>query len=379
MEAEAEETVFDAQSRPMAAPVEEAELDGEIVIYNPVDHRIHHLDARAAMVWQLLDGEATLGQLAADIAEVFSTPVETVTADLVALAEELHGEGLLVDSSSGRLDPYPADHLSDPPNPCDSDARHLRFGDWFSVRLGDRDVALRTSPGLTGSVRDLLAAHLTDVEPANVGAHFSAYVPGDLGEVNRLYHGSCPMTRSVDPARVLRSLVGHAAMGLPALDGTVSLFARAAIIDEERAVILPHVLDAAIQGYDARLRQRGVVLTDAPVLDLDLERAEVVLRDHLGLGAALDDLVADLPRRRHEAPPAEGRYPISQWWFVHYLGEPGPASRAQAARRAAQVIDPGHDLDGAFLRRLAGLFDNVDAQVGDMQHTNPLTLLVGPG
>jgi hypothetical protein len=63
---------------------------------------------------------------------------------------------------------------------------------------------------------------------------------------------------------------------------------------------------------------------------------------------------------------------------VHYLGEPGPAPRAQAVRRAAQVIDPGHDLDGAFFRRLAGLFDGVEAHVADMQQQNPLTLLLDP-
>jgi hypothetical protein len=379
VEADAQQITFDETSRPMTAPVEEAELDGEMVLYNPVDHRIHHLDPRATIVWQLFDGDATIGELAADIADVFDTPVDTVTADLITLAEDLHGEGLLVDSSSGRLDPYPADHLSDPPNPCDSDAGRLQFGDWLTVRLADRDVALRTSPALSDPLRELLVDHHVDTDPTEVGAHFSAYLPGDLGEVNRLYHGFCPMTRSVDPARVLRSLVGHAAMALPAIDGAVSLFARAAIIDGERAVILPHLLDPAIQTYDARLRQRGIVLTDAPVLDLDLERCEVVLRDHLGLGSALDDLVGDLPRRRREPPPADGRYPISQWWFVHYLGEPGPASRAQAARRAAQVIDPGHDLDGAFFQRLALFFGKVDAQVGDMQKTNPLTLLLGPG
>lgn len=376
---ESPELTFDSTSRPIAAPVEEAELDGEMVLYNPSDHRIHHLDQRGAIVWQLLDGEATIGELAADIADVFSAPVEVVTADLLTLVEDLHGEGLLIDSSSGRFDPYPADHLSDPPNPCESDAESLVLGDWITVRLAEREVALRTSPSITEPLRRLLGDHVVDTDPASVGAHFSAYVPGDLAEVNRLYHGFCPMTRSVDPARVLRSLVGHAAMALPPLEGTVAVYARAAIIDGERAVMLPHVLDPAIQGYDARLRARGVVLTDAPTLDLDLERGEVNVRDHLGLGPAIDDLVASLPSRRREPPPAEGRYPIDRWWFVNYLGEPGPATKAQAVRRAAQVIDPGHDLDGPFFRRLAALFDQVDAQVGDMLHTNPLALLLDAG
>ncbi len=374
--AESLELTFDPASKPVAAPVEEAELDGETVLYNPVDHRIHHLDPRATLVWQLLDGDASIAELAADISDAFGAPRDEVTEDLLTLVTDLHAEGLLIDSASGRLEPYPADHLSDPPNPCDSDAGRLQFGDWLTVGLEGRSIALRTSPDLTAGLRDVLTTNLIDEDPTNAAAHFSAYVPGDPAQVNRLYHGSCPQTRSVDPARVLRSLVDHAAMALPPLEGTVAVFARAAIIDGERAVLLPHVLDPVIQKYDARLRQAGVVVTDAPLLDLDLDRREIVLRDRLGLGDALDRLAGQVPARRHEPPPSPGRYPIERWWFVHYLGEPGPAPRAQAVRRAAQVIDPGHDLDGEFFRRLGQFFTGVEALVADMQQENPLTLLL---
>lgn len=373
---ESQELTFDATSKPVAAPVEEAELDGETVLYNPVDHRIHHLDPRATLVWQLLDGDASIAELAADISDAFGAPPLEVTEDLLALVTDLHAEGLLIDSASGRFEPYPADHLSDPPNPCDSDASRLQFGDWLTIRLEGRSIALRTSPELTPGFRDVVAANLVDEDPTSAPAHFSAYVPGDPAQVNRLYHGSCPQTRSVDPARVLRSLVDHAAMVLPPLDGTVAVFARAAIIDGERAVLLPHVLDPLIQKYDARLRQEDVVITDAPILDLDLERREIILRDRLGLGDALDRLAGQVPGRRQEPPPPPGRYPLERWWFVHYLGEPGAAPRAQAVRRAAQVIDPGQDLDGAFFRRLGVFFTGVEALVADMQRENPLTLLL---
>jgi hypothetical protein len=375
--AEQQELEVDLEARPVAAPVEEAELDGELVLYNPVDHRIHHLDRTGSLVWQLLDGSATIAELIDDIAGVFGTPPAVVEQDVRALVTELHTEGLLLNSSSGRFEPYPADHLSDPPNPCESDVRRLELGEAFTIRVDGRDVALQVSPDLTSGLQEILREHLVDVDPAGAPAHFSAFVPGDDREVNRLYHGFCPRTRSVDPARVLRSLVDHAATALPALPGTVSVFARAAIIDGERAVLLPHVLDDSLKGWDARLRQAGIVLTDAPVLGLDLDTAEVVLADRLGFGPQLDELVASLPARRREPPPAPGRYPLERWWFVHYFGDPGPASRAQAARRAAQILDPGHDLDGAFFTRLGELFDRVDAQVGDMRETDPIRLLLG--
>jgi hypothetical protein len=376
--ADLQEPTLDPTAAPIAAPVEEAELDGEMVLYNPVDHRIHHLDQRATLVWHMLDGEATIAELAADIADAFGAPLDEVTADLLTLVGDLQAEGLLIDSASGRFEPYPADHLSDPPNPCESDAGRLTFGPWTTIGLAGRTIALRTSPELSDGLRSLLTEHLVDLDPAAAEAHLSAYVPGDPAQVNRLYHGSCPQTRSVDPARVLRSLADHAAMAMPPEPGPVGVYARAAIIDDRHAVLLPHVLDPLIQSYDARLRQEGIVITDAPVLDLDIERREILVRDRLGLGPALDDLARPLPARRREPTPAPGRYQLRRWWFVHYLGEPGPAPRAQAVRRAAQVIDPGHDLDGAFFRRLAGLFDGVEAHVADMQQQNPLTLLLDP-
>lgn len=371
---------FDRDACFVPADVVAAELDGEIVLYNPQDHRIHHLDRTGSIVWQLLDGEATLGELADDIADAFGAPVDVVEADLRALFEELHGEGLLADSEPGRVDePYPADHLSDPPNPCESDAGGLSFGEAFTVRIADRDVSLRTSPSLTDGLREVLREHVVDVDPATVPAHFSAYVPGDPRELNRLYHGFCPLTRSVDPARVLRSLVDHAAMALPPAEGTVSAYVRAAIIDGQRAVLLPHAFDRVLQRYDARLRVDGVVLTDAPVLGIDIDRREVVLSDRLGLGGALDALAADLPTRRSEPPPPAGRYPIERWWFMWFIGQPGPLSRAQATRRAAQAMDPGRDLDADVLHHISTLFDDgVEAIVGDLERANPITMLLGP-
>lgn len=375
--AEQQELELDQAARPVAAPVEEADLDGELVLYNPVDHRIHHLDRIGSIVWQLLDGQATIGELIDDLAAAFGSPRSVVEQDVGALIAELHSEGLLVNTSSGRFEPYPADHLSDPPNPCESDVGRLALGEAFTIRIEDRDVALRVSPDVTAGLKEILHGHLVDVDPADAPAHFSAFLPGDDREVNRLYHGFCPRTRSVDPARVLRSLVDHAATALPPLPGTVSVFARAAIIDGARAVLLPHVLDDSLKGWDARLRHAGIVLTDAPVFGLDLDTAEVVLTDRLGYGPQLDDLAASLPARRREPPPAPGRYPLERWWFVHYFGTPGPASRAQAARRAAQILDPGHDLDSAFFARVGELFERVDAQVGDMRETDPIRLLLG--
>jgi hypothetical protein len=376
--ADVQQLELQPDARPVAAPVEEALFDGELVLYNPVDHRIHHLDGAGALVWQLLDGSATVAELVEDIAAVFGTPTEQVEADVADLLQGLHGEGLLVNSSSGMIEPYPADHLSDPANPCDSDLPRLPMGEWTTIELAGRQVALRTSPDLTEGLRSILEPHRVDIDPDTAPAHFSAFVPGDANDVNRLYHGFCPQTRSVDPARVLRSLLDHAAMALPPPDGTVALFARVAIVDG-KAVVLPHMVDPGLNKWDARLRRVGVVVADAPVVGLDIAAREIVLEDRLGYGSAIDELVADRVARRREPPPPPGRYPLERWWFVHFFGQPGPASRAQAVRRAAQILDPGRDLDTAFFAELGELFEHVDAQVADMRATDPIRLLLGEG
>jgi hypothetical protein len=375
--AEQQELELDRGARPVAAPVEEALLDGELVLYNPVDHRIHHLDRTGALVWQLLDGTATVGELVDDIAEAFGAPAEQIEADVADILTSLAGEGLLEETSSGRMDPYPADHLSDPANPCDSDLPHLSMGDWITIAVNGRRVALRTTPALTDGLGTILDAHRSTFDPDEAEAHFSAFVSQDDRDVHRLYHGFCPRTRSVDPSRVLRSLVDHAAMALPAEPGTISLFARVAILDGQRAVVLPHMIDEGLQKWDARLRQAGVVLSDAPIVGLDIGAREIVLSDRLGYGAALDELAEGLPARRQEAPPAPGRYPIERWWFVHFFSQPGPATRAQAARRAAQILDPGRDLDAGFFEELGGFFEEIDAQIADMRKTDPIQMLLG--
>jgi len=177
--AEQQELHLDRSARPIAAPVEEALLDGEMVLYNPEDHRIHHLDRTGALLWQLLDGSATVGELADDIADAFGSPLQQVEADLAELLTGLEGEGLLLNTSSGRMDPYPADHLSDPADPCDSDLPRLTMGDWITIELSGREVALRTAPALTDGLREIVADHLVDIDPAGAAAHFSAFVSDD--------------------------------------------------------------------------------------------------------------------------------------------------------------------------------------------------------
>ena len=53
------------------------------------------LDRLGSLVWSVLDGRGTLGEISADLAEVFEAPVDQVGADVLELARKLAEAGLL--------------------------------------------------------------------------------------------------------------------------------------------------------------------------------------------------------------------------------------------------------------------------------------------
>jgi hypothetical protein len=74
------------------------ELDGEAVIYDEINGDLHRLNPTATLVFSLLDGSATLEELAHDIADAYSMPVDEVIVQVRELAEQLAASHLLVGS-----------------------------------------------------------------------------------------------------------------------------------------------------------------------------------------------------------------------------------------------------------------------------------------
>ena len=68
-------------------------LDGEAVIHRA--GRVHALDPVATLVWRCCDGDASVDQIAAELADVFAMPRATVTRDVATVVDELAALGLL--------------------------------------------------------------------------------------------------------------------------------------------------------------------------------------------------------------------------------------------------------------------------------------------
>jgi PqqD family protein of HPr-rel-A system len=71
------------------------QLDGEAVIYDEVSGELHHLNPSATLVFDLLDGTATVKELAADVAEAFGLSSGEVESQIRVLVRRFRALGLL--------------------------------------------------------------------------------------------------------------------------------------------------------------------------------------------------------------------------------------------------------------------------------------------
>ncbi len=61
------------------------EVGGEVVVYHIGSDTSYVLNPTSALAWQCFDGESTLGEILADIADVFDVELATVEADFVPI------------------------------------------------------------------------------------------------------------------------------------------------------------------------------------------------------------------------------------------------------------------------------------------------------
>lgn len=71
------------------------ELDGEAVIYDDANSRIHYLNPTATLVFSIFDGTATVRDLAQDIAQVYQVPPDEVEKQVRALLRDFRKANLL--------------------------------------------------------------------------------------------------------------------------------------------------------------------------------------------------------------------------------------------------------------------------------------------
>jgi hypothetical protein len=75
--------------------VSEQLVDGEVVLYDSAEERIHALNATAAFVWHRCDGTRGEAEIVAELAGLYPEHALAIASDVAALISTLVSEGLL--------------------------------------------------------------------------------------------------------------------------------------------------------------------------------------------------------------------------------------------------------------------------------------------
>ena len=83
------------------------EIEGEIIIVplasgiGDAEDELYTLNETGQAIWQQLDGEKTLAQVAAALTSAFDAPLDAIQADVLGFASELARRGILTVKPEG--------------------------------------------------------------------------------------------------------------------------------------------------------------------------------------------------------------------------------------------------------------------------------------
>ena len=64
-------------------------IDDELLLFHPTTTRIVYCNATAGLIWRLCDGERTVGEMVALLAEAYPEAAQTLAADVEKALEQL--------------------------------------------------------------------------------------------------------------------------------------------------------------------------------------------------------------------------------------------------------------------------------------------------
>lgn len=84
------------------AEILELDMGDGFIVYNHESNLVHHLNPSASIMWQLCDGEATVKDLAQEIAEEYQLDRDRVRYEVAGLIGELDTLGLVENAGVSR-------------------------------------------------------------------------------------------------------------------------------------------------------------------------------------------------------------------------------------------------------------------------------------
>lgn len=303
-------------ARPGTATLETPE---GVVVFTPVGATVH-LNHTAALLWQFFDGQATVAELADDVAAVFELPPGQALDEVTAIVRHLAERGVLEHPEitfTFTMNRPQEGGFSYRPTPCGSCGEELNAKTWaatVALAVGDFHLGVRCETEvLADAVRAMLPAHVVD-DPDVQHDFTLAYTPPEGSEppVVDLYRDHGHIWRSPSSASVGQVLLGQLARyaGTPGLWWVHTVGA----VGPAGAQLLPPELGSMLGFLGPKLAAVGATLVNAP-LAVDPAAGEVIA-DPLGLqidpeGRVAFAQVADWADDNGQ--PATGRHTLLGW------------------------------------------------------------------
>ena len=73
------------------------DMDGELLLYNPVNATTLHLNGSSAVVWDLCDGRQSVETIIASLMQAFPDQSDQIAADVEAVITDLASQSALVE------------------------------------------------------------------------------------------------------------------------------------------------------------------------------------------------------------------------------------------------------------------------------------------
>jgi hypothetical protein len=316
--------------------VEMVAVESEALLYYPERDVRVALNANAALIWTVLDSESSVGEIAADLAEHFSVPFETMVADVSAAVLDFHARGMVYDAREPRTAPAHAEVAI---------ARRLAASDFplgddgiVAVQVGNEVIGVRSNDA---DALALLRGALSPVvvnQPSAI-PRLSLLVTPDRGRIaglSFLYRDDELVFRSASRGRALRATLAHVDAFLPAPATTIRLDAHV-LVGTRGAVLVGGEFLEMLELAGRRLAARGWQVVDGPgaVVDRDAFSA-LVEPPRLALDpAGMAEIDAQYPPGPDELT-RHGHHGITTVIVVG--SEPYPATPASPAQRLAVLL-----------------------------------------
>ena len=230
------------------------------------------------------------------------------------------------------------------------------------LRSGAHVLGARVNSEALGElVRELFASRVT--EPAEPPGNLSLYLaspaePGGIQELHQLYDTHSLQLRTRDAVRSLEALWHELDRRDARWSATRRLINATVVVRGGRAHLLPASRRSAIVRDLRRWEADGNRLVDARWVQLDIDVGCVVVREptfDVPPARVREGIAALAPAHRRGPKSVTGRLPIASWTLSQ--SEPSPGQRLLFA--AAQVLDRVEHLNGASLRQLSAILDEV--------------------